>query len=148
SVRLLQHRERFDRVFEVLGLPVLVGLFGLAVALGTIGRASSGPQILLSHLDRWGTAPFAALMAVFFNNLAAASLLAASSPCHPFALLVGLTLGRNLFVAGSLAWILWLRPAGTADARPSIWHARRLGVVAVALSMAAALGMLAVTALH
>jgi arsenical pump membrane protein len=46
------------------------------------------------------------------NNLPAASLLAARTPPHPFALLVGLNLGPNLFVTGSLAWILWLRAAG------------------------------------
>ena len=41
---------------RILGLPVLVGLFGLAVALGTLGRSWSGPATLLSHLDAWGTA--------------------------------------------------------------------------------------------
>ena len=45
---------------QVLGVPVLVGLFGLAVALGTLGRSWSGPATLLSHLDAWGTAAVAA----------------------------------------------------------------------------------------
>ena len=45
---------------RVLGVPVLVGLFGLAVALGTLGRSWSGPATLLSHLDAWGTAAVAA----------------------------------------------------------------------------------------
>ena len=58
----------------------------------------------------------AALTGVLVNNLPAASLLAARRPPHPFALLVGLNVGPNLFVTGSLAWILWLprrgRPAG------------------------------------
>jgi arsenical pump membrane protein len=82
---------------------------------------------------------------VLTNNLPAASLLAARTPHHPFAVLVGLNLGPNLFVTGSLAWILWLRAARTAGARPSIAKASRLGTVAVPLSMAAALGALALT---
>ncbi|HEY5384704.1 MAG TPA: SLC13 family permease, partial [Acidimicrobiales bacterium] len=92
---------------QVLGVPVLVGLFGLAVALGTLGRSWSGPATLLSHLNVWGTAVVAALTSVLVNNLPAASLLAARQPPHPFALLIGLNVGPNLFVTGSLAWILW-----------------------------------------
>ena len=66
-------------------------------------------------------------------------------PAHPFAMLVGLNLGPNLFVTGSLAWFLWLRAARTAGARPSIAKASRLGAFAVPLSMAAALGALVLT---
>ena len=33
---------------------------------------------------------------------------------------MGLNLGPNLFITGSLAWNLWLRAADTADAQPSI----------------------------
>jgi arsenical pump membrane protein len=78
------------RALTVLGLPVLVGLFGLAVALGTLGRSWSGPATLLSHVDAWGTAAVGAAVSVAVNNLPAASLLAARPPSHPFALLVGL----------------------------------------------------------
>ncbi len=48
------------RIWQVLGVPVLAGLFGAAVALGTLGRAWSGPSELLSHLSGWATAAFAA----------------------------------------------------------------------------------------
>jgi arsenical pump membrane protein len=75
-------------------------------------------------------------------------LLAARTPRHPFALLVGLDLGPNLFVTGSLSWILWLRAARSVGARPSVAEASRLGAVAVPLSMAAALGTLALTRLR
>jgi len=136
------------RALKMLGLPVLVGLFGMAVALGTLGRSWSGPATLLSHLDAWGTAVLAALSSVLVNNLPAASLLAARVPPRPFALLVGLNIGPNLFVTGSLAWFLWLRAARSAGARPSIAKASRVGVVVVPLSMAAALGMLALTGSH
>jgi len=136
------------RALGVLGLPVLVGLFGVAVALGALGRAWSGPANLLSHLDAWGTAAVGALASVVVNNLPAASLLAARVPPRLFALLVGLNIGPNLFVTGSLAWLLWLRAAKSAGARPSVAKASLLGVVAVPLSMAAALGMLALNGSH
>ena len=132
----------------MLGLPVLIGLFGVAVALGTLGRSWSGPERLLSHLDVWGTAALGALLSVFVNNLPAASLLAARVPPRPFALLVGLNIGPNLFVTGSLAWFLWLRAARSAGATPSIAKAARLGLVSVPLSMAAALGMLTLSGSH
>jgi arsenical pump membrane protein len=130
------------RALGVLGLPVLVGLFGVADALGTLGRAWSGPETLLSHLNSWGTAVVGALFSVLANNLPAASLLAARVPPRPFSLLVGLNIGPNLFVTGSLAWLLWLRSAQAAGAHPSIAKATRLGLVVVPLSMAAAVGML------
>ena len=127
---------------------MLVGLFGLAVALGPLGRTWSGPATLLSHLGTWGTAATAALTSVLVNNLPAASLLAARQPPHPFALLVGLNVGPNLFVSGSLAWVLWLRAAGTAGARPSIGRASLLGLASVPLAIAAAVGVLVAEGLH
>jgi arsenical pump membrane protein len=133
---------------DVLGLPVLVGLFGLAVALGALGRSWSGPATLLSHLDGWGTAALAALLSVLVNNLPAASLLAAKRPPHPYTLLVGLNVGPNLFATGSLAWVLWLRAARTAGARTDVRRAVSLGVVSVPLAIAAALLVLGAQGLH
>ncbi len=127
---------------RVLGVPVLVALFGLAVALGTLGRSWSGPATLLSHLDAWGTAAGAALTSVLVNNLPAASLLAARQPPHPFALLIGLNVGPNLFVTGSLAWFLWLRAARTAGGRPDVRRASLLGLASVPLAITAAVGVL------
>jgi arsenical pump membrane protein len=143
ALRSTTRARRPAHVLEVLALPVLVGLFGLAVALGTLGRVWSGPAALLAHLDPWSTAAVAGAATVLVNNLPAASLLAARIPHQPYALLIGLNLGPNLFASGSLAWILWLRAARGAGAHPSIAHASRLGVIAVPLSMAAALGALA-----
>ena len=145
GIRLARKKDQPRHVAQVLGVPVLVGLFGVAVALGTLGRAWSGPATLLSHLDSWGTALFAAVTSVVVNNLPAASLLSASTPKHPFSLLIGLNLGPNLFVTGSLAWLLWLRTARSAAVEPSIAKASRISAVAVPLSMAAALALLSVT---
>jgi arsenical pump membrane protein len=133
------------QIWQVLGVPVLAGLFGAAVALGTLGRAWSGPAVLLSHLSGWATAGFAAIATAVLNNLPAASMLAARTPAHPLQLLIGLNLGPNLCVTGSLAWLLWIRSARDAGARPSLARASRLGVVAVPLSIAVAVAALAVT---
>ena len=127
---------------RILGLPVLFGLFGLAVALGTLGRSWSGPATLLSHLDAWGTAAAAAVASVLVNNLPAASLLAARQPPHPYALLVGLNVGPNLFVTGSLAWVLWLRAARSAGAKPDLRRAGLLGLASVPVAIAVAVGLL------
>jgi arsenical pump membrane protein len=145
GIRVFQRQQRLERVRQVLGLSTLLGLFGVAVALGAAGRAWSGTADLLAQLGPWPTAGLGALTSVVVNNLPAASLLAARVPPHPFALLVGLNLGPNLFVTGSLAWVLWLRTARAAGASPSIATASRLGLLVVPLSMAAALGALAVT---
>lgn len=142
GVRVASRRAEPGHIVEVLGIPVLVGLLGVAIALGTLGRVWPAPADLMAHLDPWGTSAVAALSSVLVNNLPAASLLAAREPHHPFALLVGLNLGPNLFVTGSLAWFLWLRAGRSAGAHPSIAKASRLGLVAVALSMAGALGAL------
>ncbi len=146
--RLAQGGASHHRVAEVLGLPVLVGLFGVAVALGTLGRSWSGPATFLSHLDAWATAATAAVASVLVNNLPAASLLAARVPTRPYALLVGLDVGPNLFVTGSLAWILWLRAAKSTGARPSVARASVLGFLSVPLSVAAAVGMLVLAGSH
>jgi arsenical pump membrane protein len=148
GARIAARRERLGHAIGVLGLPVLVGLFGVAVALGTLGRIWAGPATLLSHLDPWGTAVVAALASVFINNLPAASLLAAHRPQSPYSLLIGLNIGPNLFVTGSLAWFLWLRAARAAGARPSLAAASRIGVVAVPLSLAAAVGLLVILGTH
>ena len=95
-------------MLNVLGAPVLAGLFGVAVALGTLGRVWSGPATLMSHLDVWGTAVVAEAPSVLLNNLPASSLLAARVPAHLSAMLVGLNLAPNLFVR-ALAWFLLLR---------------------------------------
>jgi arsenical pump membrane protein len=145
ATRLVARRQHLDHVLGVLGVPVLIGLFGIAMALGTLGRSWSGPATLLSHLDGVGTAVIAALATVVVNNLPAAALLAARVPPHPFALLVGLNVGPNLFVTGSLAWILWWRTARSVGAAPPVRRAVLVGVVSVPLSMAAALGLLALT---
>ncbi|HVY46298.1 MAG TPA: hypothetical protein VHB21_10490, partial [Minicystis sp.] len=119
--------------------PVIAGLFGVAVALGTLARATTGLEALLARASSWEIAALGALGSNLINNLPAAVLLSSWHAPHRVALLVGLNLGPNLAVSGALSAVLWLRVARTADAEPSAKTYSKLGVVLVPLSMAAAL---------
>jgi arsenical pump membrane protein len=139
GLQLRGGRLTLRRMSATVAPQVLLGLFGAAVAAGTLGRAWDGPATMLGHLDTTGTAILAALLSVVINNLPAAALLAAHRPSHPLALLVGLNLGPNLAVTGSLAWFLWLRIARISGAEPSLRVASKYGLLVVPLSMTVAL---------
>jgi arsenical pump membrane protein len=116
---------------------LLLGVLGVAVLLGALAR---GANInLLEHAGRWETAWIAAGASVLVNNLPAAVVLSAHPPAHPRALLLGLDLGPNLAVTGSLAAVLWWQVARAAGARPSIVRYTLLGLVLAPLTLAAAL---------
>jgi len=143
--RLARRRASTGPVLEVLDLPVLTGLLGVAVGLGALARSWLGPAQLMSHLDSWASAGLAAAASVVVNNLPAASLLGAGRLMHPYAVLVGLDLGPNLMVSGSLAWIIWLRTARQAGVEPSIGRAVLLGAATAPLAIGAAVLMLSLT---
>jgi arsenical pump membrane protein len=139
GLKLAARRLDVSDVREVLGLPVLVGLFGLAVGLGTAGREWSLPSTVLGHLDPLATAAVAGASAVALNNLPAASLLAARIPPHPYSLLIGLNIGPNLFVTGSLAWVLWIRAAQVAGVRAPVRRTTLTGLIAAPIAIAGAI---------
>jgi arsenical pump membrane protein len=126
-----------------IGVPVLAALFLLAAALGTLARRWDGPASLLAHLDAPATAALGAAASVLVNNLPAAALLSAQRPPHPLALLVGLDLGPNLAFTGSLSAYLWYLAARSVGARPSLTVVSLLGLGLVPLTIAGALGALA-----
>lgn len=148
AIELRRGRVRLDQVTRTLDLPVLVGLFGLAVGLGALGRNWTGPAEALRHLDPWATAGFGALATVVVNNLPAAALLSARPPQHPLSLLIGLDIGPNLMVSGSLAWVLWHSSARAAGGRPQVWRTVRIGLLAAPVAMAAAVGALQLMGHH
>lgn len=123
---------------DYLNLPLLTGLFAAAAGLGTLGRAWSGPAHLLGHLGTWATAGIGAGASVVVNNLPAASLLAARPLGHPVALLVGLNLGPNLAMTGSLAAVLWLGACRSAGWQPTVRRFSALGLVIAPATMAVA----------
>ena len=139
-----RHRpERAAAAVEVLGAPVLVGLFGVAVALGTLGRVWSAPATLLAHLDLWGTAALGAIAAVLVNNLPAASLLAARRPTSVRA--ARRSQPRSESLRHGLAGLAPVAACGRAAGAQPRSPGEPLGVIAVPLSMAAALGALVLT---
>lgn len=134
-------RVRAGELTRTVNAPVLGGLFGVAVCLGTLGRVWSWPSHLLAHASSAATAAAGAVTSVLVNNLPAASLLGARPLAHPHALLVGLDLGPNLAVTGALSAILWLQVSRTLDVRPSVGRYSAVGaavtVTSIVLAMAA-----------
>jgi arsenical pump membrane protein len=130
------------RVQAAVDLRVLGVLFVVATLLGGLGRWWGGLASLLNSLSGWETGVFAALAAVGLNNLPAAVLLTPHPPLHGGALLIGLNIGPNLAVTGSLSALLWLRVARSLDARPSPKTYSRIGVVLAPLTIAAAMAAL------
>jgi len=127
-----------QRLRPRLDMRALAVLFSLTVALGTIARLWHGPPRLFDSAGTWTAAGVGAAAALVVNNLPATVLLAARPPAHPDALLLGLDLGPNLAVTGSLSAVLWLQAARSAGASASIATYTRLGLLLVPLTLAAA----------
>ncbi len=122
---------------------VIFGLFLIATAFGTLARAWHGPERLLLHAGGAATAGIGALTSVLINNLPAAAMLAARPVPHPFALLLGLNLGPNLVVTGSLSAYLWLKASRAEDTEPSIRTYTLVGLVLVPTTLVAGIAALA-----
>ena len=139
ATQIARRRLSSATVIDAVGPLALAGLFCLSVGLGVLARTWSGPSHLLAHAGRVGTTAIGALAAVAVNNLPAAVLLSARAPVHPRALLIGLNLGPNLAVTGSLSAYLWFRAARQVDARPNAVAYTRRGLVLAPLAIAGAL---------
>ena len=125
-----------QRLRPRLDARLLAFLFAVAVALGTLARLWHEPAKLLDSSGIWAAAGIGAAASLALNNLPATVLLTGQTPAHPFALLLGLDLGPNLAVTGSLSAVLWLQAARSVGARPSIATYSKLGVVLVPLTLA------------
>jgi arsenical pump membrane protein len=139
-VQVRRGRLRVVEGVRAVGPIVLCALFAAAVTLGTVARYWGGPADLLASAGRLGTAAIGATAAVLLNNLPAAVLLSAQRLTHPNALLVGLNLGPNLAMSGSLSALLWLRAARQVGAQTSVVRYSKRGVFLAPLAIAAALG--------
>jgi arsenical pump membrane protein len=140
----LARRVQPRAAIEAVGPDALAALFALSVLLGLLARAWSGPADLLAEASAWETTAIGAVSSVLVNNLPAAVLLSASAPPHPRALLLGLNLGPNLAVTGSLSSYLWFKAARASGAHPS---ARRFSVIGAPLAVIAMVAGLATIAL-
>jgi arsenical pump membrane protein len=148
SAGLLAARGRLSRadLLEAVNPVVLGAVFCVAIALGTLARDWHAPAHLMANASRVPTAVIGAVAAVLVNNLPAAALLSAEHVAHPRALLIGLNVGPNLFVTGSLSAFLWLQAARTAGVQPSIARYGKLGIVVAPAGIVAALVFLYVLA--
>jgi arsenical pump membrane protein len=127
--RSLRERRLPQAALRSVGLPSLLGLFAIAVALGLLARSGLLSFGAVRSAGPAATAGVAALASVALNNLPAAVLLSAHSQLQPGALLLGLNLGPNLAATGSLAVLLWWRAASAVGVTPSALAYSRQGLL-------------------
>ena len=138
-------------------LPLVAGLFVLVEGLVRIGlvqdltRALQALTLNSPAAGSWASGMIAALACNLMNNLpvgliAGSAISAASMPTQvASALLVGVDLGPNLSITGSLATILWLVALRREGHHVSAWDFLRLGVVVTLPALVLALGALSLT---
>ncbi|HEX3406050.1 MAG TPA: SLC13 family permease [Caulobacteraceae bacterium] len=136
-------------------LPLVAGLFVMVEALGRIGVAATIAGVLQRgvavhpHFTAWAAGGAVALASNLANNLPVGLLasqaagLAAAPRRLVDALMIGVDLGPNLSVTGSLATILWLAVIRREGETVSAWRFLKTGVVvmppALILALAARL---------
>ncbi|HEX3461256.1 MAG TPA: SLC13 family permease [Acidimicrobiales bacterium] len=118
---------------------LLSGLFVVAAGLGWLARVWGAPGRLMASATPVAASWIAVAASGLVNNLPAAVLLSSRSPLHPRALLIGLDLGPNLVVTGSLSAIFWLQVARREGASPSVRTYSTVGILLVPLTVMAAL---------
>lgn len=129
-------------------LPLVAGLFILVEALnsagllrlveGGLGWLTHEPQLVAYLVSSGGTA----LLSNAMNNLPVA--LAAGSalrftPQLAHAVLIGVNLGPNLSVTGSLATILWLIALRREDVEITPWQFLKIGLIVMPAALIASL---------
>ena len=136
-------------------LPLVAGLFVLVQALQASGviKSLAGGLEAAEHaapaVTPWGLGALIAVVSNLMNNLPAgliaSSTINAAHPSRPAidALLIGVDLGPNISVTGSLATILWLTAIRREGQDVGFWRFLKVGAVvtppALALALAARL---------
>lgn len=133
----------------VAGLFVLVqaaeGTGAVTVVVGWLQQASQG-----SAGTAWAAGMATALASNLANNLPvgllAGSVVAAAHPPHAVsgAVLIGVDLGPNLSVTGSLATLLWLGALRREDVHVDAWRFLKLGAVVMLPALILSLAVLAI----
>jgi arsenical pump membrane protein len=141
-VALLRRRVVLSGALTAINPVTLGALFVIAAVIGTVARATTLSAHLLHHSTVLVTAAVAAGVSLVINNLPAASLFAARGVSHPFALLLGLDLGPNIFVTGALSSLLWLRIARQNDTQPRVLTFTVVGSVIALASLACAVALI------
>jgi len=135
-------------------LPLVAGLFVLVEGLEEMGVLRSLGQVLRAAAERsaagtaWGAGIMLAVACNVMNNLpagliAGSTVQAAHVPSQVLgAVLIGIDLGPNLSVTGSLATMLWLVALRREGEDVGTWQFLRLGVVVMPPALLLALGAL------
>lgn len=144
------------RPWTVLGriswgvLPLVAGLFVLVAGMESTGALHALGRWVTMHIVERPTATAltagtaVALISNAVNNLPMGLLsgsIAASAhaPALTGALLIGVDVGPNLSVTGSLATLLWLVAIRREGQQVSAWHFLRVGSIVMPVSLLAAL---------
>ncbi len=133
-------------------LPLVAGLFVLVEALDRTGviREIAGALKTLAANPAAGAAASGAILAFasnLMNNLPAGLVAStAVAQAHPprlivDALLIGVDLGPNLSITGSLATILWLQAIRREGEEVGFWRFLKVGAATMIPALAAALGI-------
>lgn len=139
AVRVVERKVVLRDIRDRVDFVTLFGVFIAAVTIGVLARSWSYPAHVMAHAGLVETAVIGAVASVLINNLPAAVLLGSSAPAHRIALLVGLNIGPNLAVTGSLSALIWWKSAQSVGTRPSARRYTAVGLVLVPLSLGAAL---------
>ena len=135
-------------------LPLVAGLFVLVEALNKTGVTHWLSALLTRSAAEsaagttWASGVGVALLCNVMNNLPAGLItgnvlqLAHASEPIKSALLIGIDLGPNLSVTGSLATILWLVALRRENIEVSAWQFLKLGAVVMTLPLLLAIGSL------
>jgi arsenical pump membrane protein len=133
-------------------LPLVAGLFVLVEALDKSGLIGTIGALLRQEAARsqvqaaWVAGLVVALGSNLINNLpsglVAASALQNADVADPVkrAVLIGVDLGPNLSVTGSLATILWLTALRREGLRVSAWTFLKLGALVMPPALLVAIG--------
>ena len=144
---LLQHVS-----WSVLAL--VAGLFVLVAGLGQTGLIGALTELLrvhahaAPHATAWGAGAIVAFAANLMNNLPAGLIAGTAVNSGPMpddvrsAIAIGIDLGPNLSITGSLATILWLVALRREGEHVTAWEFLRVGAVAMPLALVAALACL------
>jgi len=144
---LLQHVS-----WSVLAL--VAGLFVLVAGVGQTGLIASLTEVLRTHAHAapretaWSAGAIVAFVSNLMNNLPAGLVAGTAVNSGPMpdavrsAVAIGIDLGPNLSVTGSLATILWLVALRREGEHVSAWQFLRVGAVAMPLALIAALACL------
>ena len=135
-------------------LALVAGLFVLVAGVGQTGLIAALTEGLRTaahaapRATAWGAGALVAFASNLMNNLPAGLIAGTAVNSGPMpeevrsAIAIGIDLGPNLSVTGSLATILWLVALRREGETVSAWQFLRVGIVAMPLALVAALACL------